>query len=135
MTDRSTDIRASELPRLVVAATAGIIVAVVVSLFVRVELAVLCGWDATALTFLVTIWAMIGRADPGRTKELATRNDLSPDASRLLLLFASSASVVAVGLAIGRARQVTGAERWTLVTIAAATVMLSWTTVNTVFLL
>jgi uncharacterized membrane protein len=135
VTDRPIDMRASELRRLVISATVGVVVAVIVSLFVTVELAVLTGWDATAMTFLVTIWVVIVRADSRRTQELATRDDLSPDTSRLLLLFASSASVVAVGLAIGRARQVAGTERWTLVTIAAITVVLSWTVVNTIFLL
>ncbi len=43
--------------------------------------------------------------------------------------------MVAVGLTVGLARQEVGSERWTLVTIAAVTVVLSWTTVNTVFLL
>jgi uncharacterized membrane protein len=125
----------SEFRRLLIAAAFGVVVALVVSPFVTVELAVLCGWDATVLAFLVTVWPTIVRADSGRTEELATREDLSRDTARLLLLVASSASVVAVGLAIGRARQEMGAERWTLVAIAAATVVLSWTVVNTIFLL
>jgi uncharacterized membrane protein len=135
MTDRQMGIAASELRRLLVAAIVGVVVALVVSLFVTMELAVLCGWDATALVFLVTVWTVIVRADSGLTEELASRDDLSRDTARLLLLVASSASVVAVGLAIGRARQEMGAERWTLVTIAAVTVVLSWTVVNTIFLL
>jgi uncharacterized membrane protein len=125
----------SEFRRLVIAVAVGVVVALVVSPFVTVELAVLCGWDATVLTFLVTVWPTIVRADSGRTEELATREDLSRDVARLFLLVASSASVVAVGLAIGRARQEVGAERWTLVAIAAATVVLSWSAVNTIFLL
>jgi uncharacterized membrane protein len=125
----------SEFRRLVIAVAVGVVVALVVSPFVTVELAVLCGWDATVLTFLLTVWPTIVRADSARTEEMATREDLSREVSRLLLLVASSASVVAVGLAIGRARQEVGAERWTLVAIAATTVVLSWTSVNTIFLL
>jgi uncharacterized membrane protein len=135
MTDRQPGIGASELRRLLVAAIVGVAVALVVSLFVTIELAVLCGWNATALVFLVTVWTVIVRADSGLTEELATRDDLSRDTARLLLLVASTASVVAVGLAIGQARQEMGPERWTLVTIAAVTVVLSWTVVNTIFLL
>jgi uncharacterized membrane protein len=126
---------ASELRRLVVAASVGVVVAVVVSFFVRVELAVLCAWDATALVFLASVWPTIARVDSTRTEELATRDDLSRDSARLVLLAASSASVVAVVLAISRARHEVGADRWTLVAIAAATVVLSWTAVNTIFLL
>jgi uncharacterized membrane protein len=135
MTDWQPGIGASELRRLLVAAIVGVVVALVVSLFVTMELAVLCGWDATALVFLVSVWTVIVRADSGLTEKLAARDDLSRDTARLLLLVASSASVVAVGLAIAQAHQEMGAERWTLVTIAAVTVVLSWTVVNTVFLL
>jgi uncharacterized membrane protein len=127
--------QASELRRVVVSAVVGVVVALVVSPFVSVELAVLCGWDAMALTFLITVWVVIVRADSRHTQELATREDVSRQIARLLLLVASIASVVAVALAVGRARQETGAERWTLVTIAAVTVVLSWTVVNTIFLL
>jgi uncharacterized membrane protein len=135
MTEPSLVASASELRRLLVAGIVGLIGAVAVSPFVPVELAVLCGWDATAIVFLASVWLTIARVDGDQTEELATRDDLSRDTARLVLLVASSASVVAVVLAIGRARQEVGADRWTLVTIAAVTVVLSWTAVNTIFLL
>ena len=135
MADPSMSTRTSELRRLVVAAVAGIVVAGVVSRFVRVELAVLCGWDATVVIFLASVWSTIARVDGARTEELANRDDLNRDTARLVLLAASSASVVAVVLAISRARHEIGLDRWTLVAIAAVTVVLSWTTVNTTFLL
>ena len=135
MADRSMSTRSSELRRLAVAAIIGFVVAVFVSWFVRVELAVLCAWDATALAFLASVWPTIIRVDGARTEELATREDLSREIARLVLLVASGASVVAVVLAIVRARHEVGTDRWTLVAIAAATVVVSWTAVNTVFLL
>jgi uncharacterized membrane protein len=135
MTGRWIGPNASALRRVSVAALAGIVVAVVVSRFVMVELAVLSGWDAAAVTFLASVWPAIARADRARTEALATREDLSHDTARLLLLVASSASVVAVGLAISQARQESGGAQWTLVIIAAVTVVLSWTVVNTVFVL
>jgi uncharacterized membrane protein len=135
MTDPGMNTRSSELRRLMVAAIVGIVVAAIVSWFVRVELAVLCGWDAMALVFLASVWPTIATVDGARTEQLATRDDLSRDTARLVLLAASSASVVAVVLAIGRARHEIGLERWTLVAIAAATVVVSWTAVNTIFLL
>jgi uncharacterized membrane protein len=82
MTDRHNTIRASEFRRLLVAALVGVVVGVVLSRFVRMELAVPCAWDATALTFLVAVWPTIGGADSGRTEELATRDDLSRDTAR-----------------------------------------------------
>jgi uncharacterized membrane protein len=125
----------SELRRLIVAAVVGVAVAVVVSWFVRVELAVLVVWDATALVFLASVWPTIASVDGAQTEQLATREDLSREIARLVLLVASSASVVAVVLAISRARHEVGADKWTLVGIAAVTVVVSWTAVNTVFLL
>jgi uncharacterized membrane protein len=50
-------------------------------------------------------------------------------------LAASGASLVAVGFALGLARHESGAERALLVTMAAVTVVVSWTVVNTVFTL
>src|SRR5262245_1111918 len=135
MADRTMSTRSSELYRIVGAAIVGVAVAVVVSWFVRVELAVLCAWDATALAFLASIWPRIARANGAQTKELAKREDLSRDIARLILLVASVASVVAVVLGISRARNAVGADRWSLLTIAEETVVLSWTAVNTVFLL
>jgi uncharacterized membrane protein len=135
MSGRSVGSTTSALRRLSIAAVVGVVVGVLVSLFVTVDLAVLCGWDAAAITFLVTVWPAIMRADGAATQALATRQDLSHDTARPLLLVASSASVIAVVLAMSRGRQESGADRWTLVTIAAVTVVLSWTLVNTVFLL
>ena len=135
MTEPSMGKGTSELRRLLVSAIVGVGVAVVVLLFVRVELAVLCGWDAMALVFLASVWPTIATVDGARTEELATQDDLSRDTARVVLLAASSASVVAVVLAISRARHDIGADRWTLVAIATATVVLSWTAVNTIFLL
>jgi len=126
---------ASALRRLSVAAVVGIVVSAVVSPFVSAELAALAGWDAVAVTFLLTVWPDIVRADSAQTEAIATREDLTHDTARLLLLIASTASVFAVGLAISQARQSSGAEQWTLVIIAAVTVVLSWTVVNSVFLL
>ena len=113
----------------------GVIVALALSPFVSFGLVVLAGWDGAALTFLGAVWATIARADAGRTKALATREDLTKDVAHLLLLAACGASMVAVGLALVLARRETGWEQVVLLTIATVTVVLSWTVVNTVFTL
>jgi uncharacterized membrane protein len=126
---------APALRRLVMAALVGLIVAAGLFLVVNWHVAVLGGWDAAALTFLAAVWPMIVRTDGPRTQHLATREDMNRDSARLLLLAASGASLVAVSFALGLASQDTGTERVSLVTIAALTVMVSWTVVNTVFTL
>jgi uncharacterized membrane protein len=44
-------------------ASIGLIVALVLLRFMTWKLAVVGGWDAGALTFLMTIWPIIGRAE------------------------------------------------------------------------
>jgi len=121
--------------RFAAGAAVGVLVAVVLSPSVRWQAAVLGGWDAAAVSFLAGVWPAMVRADGARTAELAQREDLSRDTARLLLLVSCGASVTAVGLALGLARDETGGERAALVAISILTVVLSWTVVNTVFTL
>ena len=49
----------------------GLTVAGVLAGFVAWQLASLGGWDAAALTFLVTVWPIVVRADGSHTEHLA----------------------------------------------------------------
>jgi uncharacterized membrane protein len=126
---------APALRRLVVAAAVGAATGLALAAVVTWQLAVLGGWDATALIFLSTVAPIIIRADGTRTAHLAVREDVNRDMARLLLLAVSGASLVAVGFALGLARQEGGAERVLLVSMAALTVVISWTVLNVVFTL
>jgi uncharacterized membrane protein len=126
---------APALRRLLIAAMVGVVTGVALAAALPWGLAVLGGWNATALTFLVSVAPIILRADGRRTEHIAVREDMNRDVARLLLLGASAASLVAVGVALGLARHEAGAERALLVTMAAFTVVVSWTVVNTVFTL
>jgi uncharacterized membrane protein len=121
--------------RLLVAGCAGLITAAAMSRFTSWLLVLLSGWDVAALVFLMTVWLTIIHADGASTEALATREDLSRDTARLLLLAASGTSLVAVAMALSQARQATGARQAILITVATATVAMSWTVVNTVFAL
>jgi uncharacterized membrane protein len=126
---------APDLRRLVIAAVVGVVAGLVLATVLPWRLAVLGAWDATALTFLLAVAPIILRADGPVTQRIAVREDMNRDVSRLLLLGASAASLVAVGFALGLARDERGAERILLVTMAAFTLFVSWTVVNTVFTL
>jgi uncharacterized membrane protein len=126
---------APALRRLLIAAMVGVVTGIGLAAALPWGLAVLGGWNATALTFLVSVAPIILRADGRRTEHIAVREDMNRDVARLLLLGASAASLVAVGFALGLARHEAGAERGLLVTVAAFTVVVSWTVVNTVFTL
>jgi uncharacterized membrane protein len=126
---------APALRRLLIAALVGLAVGLSLAAVLPWRLAVLGGWNGTALTFLLSVAPVILGADGARTQKMAVREDVNRDVARLLLLGASSASLVAVGFTLGLARHETGADRVLLVTMAAVTLLISWTVVNTVFTL
>jgi uncharacterized membrane protein len=121
--------------RLVTAAVVGLSAGLALAAVVPWYLAALGGWVATALTFLSSVAAIVLGADGPSTERLAMREDVNREVARLLILAASGASLVAVAFALGLAQNAGGAERVLLVTLAAVTVIVSWTVVNTVFTL
>ncbi len=132
---RSVGWHAPAMRRAVIVGSIGLIVAVVLLWFVTWELAVLAGWDAAALTFLVSIWPIILRADSSNAEQWARREDETRGSATLLLLGASVASLLGVGFVISLAGRESGPPRVLLIGVAVLTVVLSWTVVNTVYTL
>jgi hypothetical protein len=64
---------APAMRRAITVLIAGLIVAVVLLPFITWELALVGGWNATALTFLLTTWQIIIRADSSRAPPAKTR--------------------------------------------------------------
>jgi uncharacterized membrane protein len=98
-------------------------------------LAVVAGWDAAALTFLVSIWPVILRADAAHAAQLATGEDETRGTAALLLVGASVASLLGVVFTLDLAGRQGGPPRVLLIGVAVLTVVLSWTVVNTVYTL
>ncbi len=126
---------APELRRVAVTAGVGLIVTVALLWVVTWPLAVVCGWDAAALAFLATVWPIIVRADGGHTERIAVREDATRGAATVLLLGASAASLMGVGVALSLAGRTHGTQRGLLIGVAVVTVVVSWTVVNTLFTL
>jgi uncharacterized membrane protein len=118
--------------RALTAFIAGLVVAVVLLLFVTWGLALIGGWDAAALTVLLTIWPIIVRADSSLAPQLAAREDQTEGLARTLLVGASTASLLGAGYALHLAGRESGAPRVLLIGFAVLTVVLSWTVINTV---
>src|SRR5918996_6144565 len=91
---------APAMRRAVVVGSVGLLVVVVLAWFLPWGLAVVAGWDAAALAFLVSIWPIILRADAAHAAQLATREDETRGTATVLLLAASVASLLGVGLAL-----------------------------------
>jgi uncharacterized membrane protein len=98
-------------------------------------MAVVVGWDAAALSFLLSIWPIIIRADISRTSQLATREDETRGSAAVLLLGASVFSLLGVVRVLSLGGRESGPLRMLFIGVAASTVVLSWTVVNTVYTL
>lgn len=99
------------------------------------ELAMVAGWDAAAAAFLGSVWHLIVRSDGPDTGRLAAREDDTHASATLLLVAVCMVSLLGVGFVLGLAGDRTGALRATLITMAAATVALSWSVINTIYTL
>jgi uncharacterized membrane protein len=121
--------------RALTAFTAGVIVAVALLPFVTWPMTLVAGWDAAALTVLLTIWPVIIRADSSLAPQLAAREDETEDSTRALLVGASVASLLGAGYTLHLAGQQSGASRVLLIGAAVLTVVLSWTVINSAYTL
>ena len=126
---------APAMRRVVAVAAVGLVVVVVLARFMAWGLAVVAGWDAAALTFLLSIWLIIIRADGSHVAQLAMREDETRSSATVLLVGASVASLLGVGFVLSLAGRERGAEQVLHIAVAVLTVVLSWTVVNTVYTL
>jgi uncharacterized membrane protein len=126
---------ANSMRRAAAAAAIGLLVTLVLLRVVTWGLAVVLGWDAAALAFLMTVWPIILRADGFHSQQLATREDETSGPARVLLIGASATSLLGDGFALSLAGRDSGARRLLLIGVAVLTVVLSWTVVNTVYTL
>jgi uncharacterized membrane protein len=99
------------------------------------RIAPLIGWDVLALAFCGTVWAEIWKFDASSTSRHALRVDPSRELTDLLLLGASVASLVAVGLVLFGAGHANGDEKYLEAALALVSVFVSWFLVHTVFTL
>lgn len=125
----------SERRRAIVGAAAGLAGGSAAAFLAPWELAILTGWDVAAASLLGSIWWSVGRLDADETRRLATREDDSRAAARVVVVVACLASIVGVLLGIRKARASTGALEVILSVASVLAVVLAWATVHTVFML
>jgi uncharacterized membrane protein len=97
------------------------------------QVAASLGWCALALVILVWTWATIGPRDAEATAKLARSEDFSRTTADIVLLAASVASLVAVGMTLVLAGREHGGQKVALVTLTIVTVALAWSLVHTVY--
>jgi uncharacterized membrane protein len=125
----------SSRKRLLAVSTLGVVAGGIAALFGPWQLAVLLGWDASAAAFAGEVWSSVARFTAEQTLEHATREDDGRVATRVLLLSASTASLVGIGFTLIKASQAGTGGQVMLTMVAIVTVALSWVVVHTVFTL
>jgi len=121
--------------RLVAAVGVGIVAAVIAVLAHAGRLAPMVGWDAVALVWVAATWMAVWRMDAESTAKHATSEDPGWRVTDALLGVACVVSLLAVGLVLVEAGSAEGAAKGGLIGACVASVVLSWTTVHTVFAL
>jgi uncharacterized membrane protein len=121
--------------RVGVSAAAGALSSLVVAVLGPWWLIPLSGWDVAALVFVIWMWRSLWSLDAAGTARQATRENPRRAAADSLLISASIASLVAVGLVLVRAGHSSGLTKGLLTGIGVASIVLAWSVVHTVFIL
>jgi uncharacterized membrane protein len=99
------------------------------------QLAVLVGWSAASAFWLLNVWLRVRGLEPDETRRLATREDNSRYSTGVLLVTACLFSLVGAAFGLVKSHEGGSTLEILLNTAAAATVILAWTVVHTVFML
>jgi uncharacterized membrane protein len=121
--------------RLVVSTFIGLVTGAVMGFHAHWQLALLAGWVATALTFLLLAWLAVHGLDAEATWELAGREDPSRAVTDLILIVASVASLGSVALVIASAGKAGSAASLAQVGLGVLSVVASWAMVHTLYTL
>ena len=116
-------------------AVIGVVVGVTAALLMPWQVATLLAWDATALLFCVWVWLAVHGVDAETTQHIATREDSSRAAAEVILIAASLASLLGVGLTLLKASTEIGTTQAMITAVAVLTVAFSWLAVHTIFTL
>ncbi len=121
--------------RLVVMAAVGAVAGVASAVLGASASSAVIGWDAACVVYVVWSWRSVRRLDDEATRRHATREDPSRASADVLLIVASIASLVAIGITLIDARSGNGAERVLAPALAVVSVGLSWLLIHTLFTL
>ncbi|MCH6472585.1 DUF1345 domain-containing protein [Sinomonas terrae] len=121
--------------RLAVMLAVGLGTALLVGLTENWAYAPALGWAAASATYLVWVWAVIGRLGPAATAAHARREDPGRAFSDALVLAATVASFAGVALILLDASNAQGHAKEAIVALALGSIALSWFLVHTLFAL
>lgn len=99
------------------------------------QVALLGGWDVTAITWVTIVGSSILGKNADDTKALATAEDNSRAAADTVVVGAAVASLVGVAAGLVKAASAHGTLQAVVTAIATLTVIVSWLAVHTLFTL
>jgi uncharacterized membrane protein len=121
--------------RLILVGLIGILVGLIVTWLGWGQFALLAGWDAAILLYLLWIWLTVLPLDGHSTKTHAVREDPARAVSDVLLVIASVVSLGAVLILVLNASQESGVTQVLDIIIGLASIAFSWFLVHTTFAL
>jgi uncharacterized membrane protein len=121
--------------RCVVCGLAGVTAGALSAFFMTWQAAVLVGWDVAAACYLIWTWKIVGGLNGPGTRQHATVEDPSTRLAEALVLVAGVALLGAVGLLLLKAGESHGGTKAYLISVGLLSVVLSWATVHTIFML
>jgi uncharacterized membrane protein len=124
--------RVSPAARLVVGGLVGVAVGLLCALVLPVGLAVLLGWCAVAISFVVWTWVTVWPMDAASTAAHATREEPTRGATHAIVVLAAVASLVGVGFVL-LGSDVT--DKVWAAAVAVLSVVSSWAAVHTLLAL
>jgi uncharacterized membrane protein len=125
------DIQGLALRRLLFGTAAGAVALAIAALVgASWSVAVLLGWDALSLVFLIWVWTTIFGKDADGTERLARAEDGSRAAADALILGASVASLVAIVFTLGQVAKASGPDSVLLAALAVLSIVLGWAAIH-----
>ncbi len=131
----SMAVRLDQRRRLLIAAPLGTAGGAAAAFFFPWQLTVLAGWDVAAAFIVGSVWSFVPVLDAESTREVAKREDDSRKIADVIVVVASLISLVGVVVGLAHAQQRSGTVSSVLTGVAVFTVVLSWVTVHTLFVL
>ena len=92
-------------------------------------------WDVFALTIVVLAWIVIVTKDPYEARRNARLQDASATFLFVLVISAATASLLAVGLLLGTAKNLSQSALVWHIVLSVTAVVISWMLVHTIFAL
>lgn len=99
------------------------------------QIALLAAWDVSLIVYLLWTWATVWSMDYSTTASHAVREDPSRALADSIMLFVVVGSLVAVGFMLVESSSFTRALQLLGIAFSLASVILSWITLHTLFML